>query len=424
MEMDGGRGRSKSPGRIKSPNKRHERSTSPSKFTEKDFERKKISGESAKRRQNALTKVKGLKLDPSQWSRQELIDKLTGFAHFTLDSKTGVGVISSENRRLLSEDLGVLQEIMRRVTEIQIVNLSGCGLTDALFLELLNTGLKGLRHLKELRLQSNQLTGLSVEAIARVFSKTTRKLISLDLQFNNLGFADGKTLFTAFSESIQDLNGLQVGKMLGESSALEILTLSNSALRLGELGIICGIVGRLKRIDTLNLAGNRINAEGLALLVEELKQSLRHVRHLDLSHNPVTMEGKDMHGIEALALFAKQSTQLLSVTLEGVLTTQGMENQLIQHSLMANRAVEGQRDGYYFNKFAQALIQRTQPGSAARAQLTDWQGSVKDLDLPFIRRNRVPQVGVSVLLKDQSGTGRDEILVVPEVLRSPNIVEF
>jgi hypothetical protein len=409
--------------RSKSPSKERGRSTSPSKFAEGDFERKKLSGDSAKRRQNALAKVKGLKLDPSQWSRQELIDKLNGFAHFTVDNKTGVATLSSENKRLLSEDISVLQEIMRRVTEIQEVNLSGCGLTDAVFSELLDKGLTGLRHLKILRLQSNLLSGPSVDGIVRAFSRSVRKIQVLDLQFNSLSFKDGHALFTAFGSSVQELNGLNMGQMMGADKAAEVLTLSNKALRVGELGIVCGMLAQRRRIHTVDLSHNRISAEGLVLMVAALKD-MPHVRNLDLSGNPLTNEGTELAGVQALLALAKHSTQLLRVGFEGVLVPGSAEEQSLTHSLMANRAVERHNDGYYFSKFAQSLIERTAKRDATKGGLAQWQGKLQELDLAFIRLNSVPQVSVQVQLADQSGTGRDEIRLVREALPTKGLIEF
>lgn len=408
--------------RSRSPNKDRGRSKSPSKFTEGDFERKKLSEDSAKRRQNANSKVKGLKLDPSQWTRQELIDKLNGFAHFSVDDKSGVGTISSEGRRLLSEDILVLLEIMRRVTEIQTINLSGCGLTDAIFAQILNPGLAGLRHLKELRLQSNLLGTQSVKGVISTFSKLSRKLLVLDMQFNSLGFEDGKALFAAFSGHIQELNGIPIYEILQQESGTEVLSLPDKAMRLAELGIVCGMAHTLKHCHTINIPRNRINALGLLYLIESISDIPR-VRNLDLSNNPLTNDGADFTGIEKLLKFTKGSTQLLRVGLGGVLVPASREDEALSHSLMANRAVAGHSDGYYFNKFALSLIQRTAKPRRVD-QLADWQGKVNELDLAFVKANNVPQLGVKVVLAEHSESGKDEIEVKSLYVPNMNIIEF
>lgn len=405
-----------------SPSKGRGRSKSPSKFGEKDFERKKVSSESAKRRQNAMAKVRGLKLDPSQWSRQELIDKLNGFAHFNVDDKSGTASVSAEGRRLLSEDVQVLLEIMRRVTEIQSVNLSSCGLTDDVFLQLLDPGLVGLRHLKELRLQSNLLSSSSVGSIVHSFSKISRKLVVLDLQFNSLIFGDGKILFNAFSNSIGELNGFAIGRLLQDSSGLEVLDVSNKAIRQAELGIVCGLLHQLNRLHTLNLANNRVTAQGLLLLIDELKL-VRHVTHIDISNNPVTDGDKDFTGVAALLLFAKSSTQLQRVICEGMFKPGSEEESALTHSLMANRSVTGHLDGSYFNKFAQALIER-KAKPTKRGELVSWHGKVSELDLLFIKINNVPHRTVDVHLSDQSGTNRDEIVIKNVPTHSMHMIEF
>jgi hypothetical protein len=274
-----------------------------------------------------------------------------------------------------------------------------------------------------LRLQSNLLGSASAEGIVRAFGKSARKLAVLDVQFNSLGFEDGRALFNAFGNSIQELNGIPVGQLMGPGKTADTISLSHKALRIGELGIVCGLLSQLKRTSTVDLSHNRISAEGLLLLVGALKE-MPHVRCVDLSHNPLTNEGTEMAGLLALVAFAKQSTQLLRAGMDGVLVPGSAEELALTHSLMANRAVEGHNDGYYFNKFAQALIQRTAKRDATQGGLAQWQGKVSELDLAFIRLNNVPQVAVRVLPADQSGTGKDEILIVPEVRPTQNIIEF
>lgn len=322
----------------------------------------------------------------------------------------------------MSEDVQVLLEIMRRVTEIQTVNLSGCGLTDEVFKQLLNPGLVGLRHLKELRVQSNLLTSVSVDAIVQSFSKISRKLVLLDMQFNSLDFEDGRNLFSHFSSSITELSGFPMGTIMQEASVMEVLEVSNKSLRLAELGIVCGLMEQLKKLTTVNIASNRINALGLSLFVQTLKK-VKHVVNIDISNNPVTDEEKDFIGVAALLAFAKSSTQLQRVTCAGVLKDNSKEESALTHSLMANRSVLGHTDGSHFNKFAMALIERTARPSR-RDQLAQWQGQVNQLDLEFIKNNSVPHRSVEVLHADRSRSRKDEILIQSVILRNPNILEF
>lgn len=445
--------------RSGSPGRHGGRSKSPGKFGEKDFDRRKVGDESLKRRQTALAKVRGLKLEPSQWSRQELLEKLTNFAHFVTDPKTGVGTLNVDGRRLLTEDLQVLLEIMRRVTEIQYISLTGCGLTDDTFLQLLSPGLTGLRHLKELKLQSNLLGTPSVLGIIKSFSKLSRKLTVLDLQLNSLHFRDGKLLFQAFYGSIGELNGISLRNIKQDEAVLEELQLAHKAMRSAELGIVCAMMPLLRRLHTVDVSHNRINASGLHQFVECIKE-LPNVTTIDISHNPVTNEGSDLSGVQELIQFCKQSTQLRVVRTEGIFHNQlligaqtsvnGTANNVhskevlkkqldsaaqadpkllaameetLQRSLMANRSVAGKTDSYYFSKFATNLIlSKAKPMPSNKLQ--NWQGKVNELDLDFITINKIPEVEVNVVLSDYSGTGRDEIMIRQISRYAKNMIEF
>jgi hypothetical protein len=422
--------------RSKSPGKGG-RSKSPGKFGEKDFERKKVGAEEARLRQQAIAKVRGLKVDASQWSRQELMDKLNSFAHFAADPKTGVSTLSVDGKRILNEEISVLLEIMRRVTEIQAISFVGCGLTDEGFSQLLK-GMTGLRHLKELRLRSNLLTGLTAQSIVKSFAKLSRKLVVLDLQLNSLLFDDGKLLYYAFAHHLQELNGMPLGVFKAEENLLEVLNLENKGLRLAELGVVCAMLPSLKRVRTVVLARNLVGSEGLRQLVGALQtRDCRHIASLDLSHNPFTDEGggggggSDWTGFKALVAFAKNSTQLHRVLLEGPALPPGIrqeEQEQLALSLMANRSVAGHTDGSYFNKFTRALIERTAAahcgGRGDGSALADWRGKMDELDLAFIRRNSIPHRTVQVVHANRSGTGKDEIIISREALPNRNIIEF
>jgi hypothetical protein len=51
---------------------------------------------------------------PSDWSKEELMDKLRKFAVFNVDRMTGSGVMEIKNKRFMSEDLEVIRETITR----------------------------------------------------------------------------------------------------------------------------------------------------------------------------------------------------------------------------------------------------------------------------------------------------------------------
>jgi hypothetical protein len=428
------RSRSRSRSRSGSPDKRG-RSKSPGKFGNKDFEHKKLSADAVKKRQNAIAKVRGLKQEPKEWSRTELLQRLQAFAKFTLDDKTGSGTVTVRDKRMLGEDVQVLLEVMRRITEIQSLTLAGCSLTDEALAQV-SVGLGGLRHLRHLDLRSNLLTKASVDLVCRMFSKLTRKLSVLDMQFNPLTVQDGRALFNAFSPSpqaaIKELNGLPMAELMSDD-LIEVLSLPDKNLRLAELGIVISLIPKIPRLHTLDLSRNSIDSEGLNALTKVLRKANK-VSSLDLSDNPLTSEGLDFSGLEDLVKYAKENTLLTHVKLEGVIFPSPQKQEQLQLSLMANRAVYRQKrggsTGRYFNEFARDLIRSKAKPQTGLLDMEHWQGKLTQLDLAFIRLNQVKQPRVELVLaggkaagRDEA-SGRDEILIHEPAVSSKNIIEF
>ncbi|KAJ1410918.1 hypothetical protein B484DRAFT_455747 [Ochromonadaceae sp. CCMP2298] len=406
-------------GRSKSPRSKSPRSKSPGKFGSKDFEHKRLSADAAQRRQNAIAKVRGLAVEPSDWTRTELLERLKVFAKFSLDTKSGSGTLSVQDKRMLSEDVQVLLEVMRRFTEIQSITLVGCSLTDEALAQI-SVGLGGLRHLKHLDLRSNLLTKASVDLVCRTFARLSRKLVVLDMQLNHLSFQDGTALHAGFAQSVQELNGMPTAQMATDQ--LSVLSLPDKALRQAELGIVCALIPGLVRLHSLDLSHNRIEAQGLLSLVQVLRKTNK-VHSLDLSHNPLT-NGGDFSGLHELLLYAKGDTLLTQVKLEGVTFPSAQKEQQLELSLMANRSVCRQKkDGYFFNEFARDLIKRKAPPRRVLAA-TLWEGGVSKLDVGFIKLNHVKQPQVDLALARDTASGRDEIHIRKPAAPSRNIIEF
>lgn len=61
------------------------------------------------------TRIKNIKgQKPSDWSKEELMDKLKKIANFNIDKLTGSGILEIINKRIMSEDLIVIKETLTR----------------------------------------------------------------------------------------------------------------------------------------------------------------------------------------------------------------------------------------------------------------------------------------------------------------------
>ena len=181
--------RSSSSSPSRSPSRKS--AMSPPKFGAKDFEKKKPTELSQK---NAIAKARGLKVNPEDWGKKELFERISRIGgRFIEDKDTGICELIIIDRKILNDDVIVLLEVLRRFTETQKITLTNVGLNDTLF-TLLFPGISGLRHLKELNLQKNMLMKETVELlIQNNKNKFSKRLEVLDLRDNNsMTFEDGK----------------------------------------------------------------------------------------------------------------------------------------------------------------------------------------------------------------------------------------
>ena len=188
-------------------------------FGAKDFDK---NAAAANKQKNAIAKARGLRLAPSEWSWQELMDKLQRFSKFAQDRKTGGGELIIEGRRLMGEDVEILCELFKRNTEVSSIKLLNCGVSDAIF-KTLSDGLRSLRHLKHLILTQNLLTSASVNLLIQHFENAPRKIEHLNLRGNNLTFHDGEKLLGAFFTS-KVINGIDIDTIKRGKTAHSIPT--------------------------------------------------------------------------------------------------------------------------------------------------------------------------------------------------------
>lgn len=356
-------------------------------FSEEDFERKKDTTDVDKRKKLAA-RMRGLAQEPKDWSRAELIDRLGRFAKFTQDKSSNICELKvKEGISMSIDEVKILNELFKRISEVTKVDMSSAGVTDDHMQLIVNEGFKNLRHLKELLVVHNQLTSSSVMTITNHFSKLSRKLEVLDVRENSaMTYEDGYRLYSALG-SIKLLNGLDIAFMKSDEDNRVELNFSSKDIRIVEVGIICGLAGQLSHVTTLNLRSNRITAKGLHHIVDMLKKTER-IRSIDLSLNPVTNDALDTSAVERLAHFAQKRKQLLYAHLEGVVLDAAVQERLSQ-ALQVNRSVAGGNESTYFSKYLENLIiSKAKP--KAKVDHTEYEASLDDLDIHFIKKNRLP----------------------------------
>lgn len=381
------RGSTRSGSPSRKSGKSRKSSKSPTRFSEDDFDGSKETLSPSERRKRAVAKIRGLKLDPKDWTRAEIMEKIAKFAKFQQDKKTGEAEVKAlDGIRISAEDVIVLCELIRRTTEIQRISLRYCSLNDEQAVQILNA-LKGVRHLKEIDLSQNVLTSVSIEVLITNFSKISRKPESINIRDNpSLSFDDAERLFLAFPY-IGQLNMIPVAEIRKEEFTGEVLDLSEYEMKLFEVGIAKRLILEFTRLKTVNVRNNFINAKGLEVLFQAIQEK-PSIRNVDLSFNPITNEGKDLSAIQIMQQFLQGSTQILQVHMDGIVLSAEIQER-ISRALAVNRSVEGKKDGYYFNKFAAALVQSRMPKFTKMEDIQKWQPKLNAVDESFVRHNRL-----------------------------------
>ena len=220
----------------------------------------------------AAAAIRGLKLDPSEWTNREVISKFCVFGKFIAPdrSKNIGGEIIIDTKKLIDDDILVIREILMRVTEIQNINIFNSMFNDVGF-KLIMDGMVKLRHLKKLVMNQNMLTNVSVENFANIFMQNQRKVEVLDFRGNQLSYEDGYRLAECFP-LLQELNGVPVASLVRSRESMKI-ELINQFLREPEMGVLSFVIQDLTRrvikITELNISRNIINSRALKLFVGE-----------------------------------------------------------------------------------------------------------------------------------------------------------
>lgn len=367
-----------------------------SKFSEDDF-KEKVKMTAADQRRLGLAKIQVAPKNklPSEWTRAELIEKISITSRFSQDKVTNLAeIVVTDGNKIKPDDWKYYVEVFKRITEIYSVSLTRSNLTSSLFGEVL-FGLSHLRHLKELYIDSNNLESSTIDDLINFFTQSRRKLEVLSIQNNpKLTFQDGFKLFDVFS-SLTKFNRLNLSEFvqrdkfttnnrtvrfeesegsnkaeeeedekepeffdIANSNIVDSLTLFNCEIKLLELGFICGFLSRNKNIKKLHLKNNKINSECLIHLVQYL-QTKNQITYLDLRQNPLSQpsptqlinyslmsmqeqlfyQEPDKHGLNYLLHYVQSETNLLNIDFSPDSITIDNYLESINRSLSVNRSI-------------------------------------------------------------------------------------
>lgn len=298
-----------------------------------------------------------MRLDPCDWTGDELQEKLRRFAKYTVDKGTGSSTLHVEGRRLFGEDLEIVLEMCRRYTEIQHVYLTKCFLTDDSFLQLYEEGITHLRHVLTISVTMNAVTGKTIRVLIREYSKAVRRLKHLDVRENNLIEDDGVALYRSFP-MLETLNGIPVN-LIKRNADTDTIDLSNCKLKAAEIPIVCGLVQDCKNISKLVLARNLLDSSALKQLTKYFPK-MNRLESLDLQFNTLTDKGHNHTAMLEFVLYVAKSPYLCHVNVNG----NGVPADLLERlerSLQVNRSLRGATDGNFFNKFVASMLEKRAP---------------------------------------------------------------
>jgi len=344
------------------------------------------------------------------------MDRIRKFGKFTVDKGSGSGTLEALNRRIMADDVVVIQEVLRRYTEVQHITFSRCFLTDDTF-KLICDSMANLRHLKVLSVPFNNLSSVTVGRIISLYSyenqhRSDRRIEEIDLRNNTLSVQDGEALYRAFP-TIKSLNGIKIFRHKRDTQ-LRDLDLSDCNLRLPEMKILDCFLHSLvpQHLANINLANNKINCKGLVVLANAIGE-VGHVRTLDISNNPVTDGDLDFTGLEVLVRMLRINKHLSHLKTDHVGGFTPEQIDIMERSLAVNRCLDTEfdvEDGIHLDKFAAFIRKRmehtVQPLPAA-PRMEDMD-PVFEADYSFCRLNRIPE-----RLVDTSGIAKGQGFKMP-----------
>jgi hypothetical protein len=297
--------------------------------------------------------VGGGGMEPEEWSKEDLMEKVARFAVYEIDRASGCGSFKVEGKRMLGEEMKVTLELLRRNTETQLVTFKKCFMTDETF-AVLAEGLKNLRHVKRLDLTQNALTRESVNLIINMFKEAVRKLQHLDLRENLVNADDVRACYNAFP-TIHSLNGVNLAVLKNDSDD-KSYTLCERQMTITEIAVVCCVLKRYIYLDTLDISRNVVNSDCLEMLAQTLLP-LRNIKTVILDYNPLTNGGENVAGIKAFMDMLRENKSILHVSLAGGKVPSHLAEN-IERSLMVNRCLAKELRGEYDNSLPLLTISK------------------------------------------------------------------
>jgi hypothetical protein len=323
----------------------------------------------------------GLKTDPSDWSKEDLMDKVKKFASFITDKKTGAASLIIEEKKILDESMKVLNELFNRNTEIQTITVSRCFLVDDTFAELMEKGVMRQRHVKNINFSGNALTKKSMHQIIEFFTdRDERPLDNIDVRDNILNAHDIREMYEALPR-LKHFNGIN----LIESKGKIDLNLSGKKMKVTEVSIVCCLTRESQIIKTLDLSKNYVDSESLHVLADMIIHT-EDIHAINLALNPLTNNGDDHTGSLALMKAMQSSTMICNLDLVGGKLRPDVEESIMR-SVMINRSVKGNANPHRFKEFLDKRLLQVAP-EKPQYHLDGWMPSLKvDPSFLYSRQN-------------------------------------
>ena len=312
----------------------------------------------------------GLKTDPSDWSNEDLMDKVKKFATFKVDKKTGAASLTISEKKILDDSMKILTELFNRNTEIQTISISKCFLIDDTFQDFMEKGVAKQRYIKTLNFSGNALTNKSTTAIIDYFvDREERPLEVLDVRDNILNAHDIQQVYEMLPR-LKFLNGINLIESKGQID----LNLSGKKLKATEVSIVCCLSRESSIIKRLDLSTNFIDSDSLHVLADLIVHT-EDIEGINLALNPLSNNGEDNTGSIALRNAMQRSTMIVDMKLIGGKLRPDIEES-ITRSVMVNRSIKGRRDPTRFKSFLDKRLLEVAP-EKPQYHLDGWMPSLK-----------------------------------------------